>query len=177
MIYRSRRVGLHGREFDLLKFRTMRVDGGSPSAGADDKRLTRIGRFLRRHKLDELPTLINVLKGDIALIGPRPTVSEVIYDASVSEEERRIILSVRQGLIDLGTCWNSNEDERLRDRADPHRAYMEKIYPTVRKLQIYGILHRSWLLDIRIILRTAMKVLHLPFFKIRVYVGGKLFVI
>jgi lipopolysaccharide/colanic/teichoic acid biosynthesis glycosyltransferase len=125
---------------------------GGPSTSADDHRLTKFGKFLRKHKLDELPQLINVLKGEMSLVGPRPEVpSEVeTYD----EETKRIILSAKPGMTDLATLADIHEEEILKGSPDPHQTYREIIKPQKLKLAKEYVKNRSFWLDIKIILKT-----------------------
>lgn len=155
VFYPGKRVGRGGKEFKMLKFRSMVMNAdklGGPSTSADDPRLLRVGRFLRNHNLDELPQLINVLKGEMSFVGPRPEVlSEVeTYD----KETRDIILSVRPGLTDLATLANIHEEEILRGAPDPHEAYRRLIQPQKLKLAKEYVKTRSFRLDIEILLRT-----------------------
>ncbi len=160
IFYKSVRVGKNGRLFTLWKLRTM-VEGadkmGGPSTAADDPRLTKIGKFLRKWQIDELPSLWNVLRGDISLVGPRPEVPEVI--ALMTPEEKKIILSVRPGITDLATLANISEGERLKGSKDPHQKYLDDIWPEKKRLQIWYIKNRNWLLDIKILWRTFRKIL------------------
>jgi lipopolysaccharide/colanic/teichoic acid biosynthesis glycosyltransferase len=125
---------------------------GGPSTSADDPRLLKIGKFMRRYQLDELPQFINILKGEMSFVGPRPEVpSEVaLYD----EETRKIILSVRPGLTDLATLENVHEEEILRGASDPHQAYRELIQPQKLKLAREYVKERNFWLDIKIIIKT-----------------------
>ena len=143
-IYRQRRVGRGGREFDVLKLRTM-VDGAeSIGAGlaidAGDPRITRVGRLLRRTSLDELPNLINVLRGEMAIVGPRPTVP--VQVAQYTERQRRR-LAVRPGI----TGW-----AQINGRTS--LPWSQRI-----ELDLWYIEHRTWRLDLRILLRSARLVL------------------
>jgi len=131
---------------------------GGPSTAADDPRLTRIGKFLRKWKIDELPSLWNVIKGDINLVGPRPEVPEVI--ALLTPEEKEIILSVKPGITDLATLENMSEGERLRGAKDPHQKYLNDIWPMKKKLQIYYIKNRSFILDLKIFFYTIWRLIH-----------------
>jgi lipopolysaccharide/colanic/teichoic acid biosynthesis glycosyltransferase len=160
VFYRGVRVGLRGRLFRMYKFRTMVVDAeklGGPSTPADDPRITRIGRFLRRRgKLDELPQLINVLEGDMSLVGPRPEVPQ--YVALYTDEEKAV-LRVRPGLTDYASVWNSNEGEILRGSQDPEKDYMEKIKPEKIRLQLKYVKNHSFWVDLTIILQTLKVVI------------------
>ncbi len=153
--YRGKRVGKDGKEFRIFKFRSMVLDAdkiGGPSTSADDPRLLKIGKFLKEHNLDELPQLINILKGEMSFVGPRPEVpSEVeTYD----EETRRIILSVKPGMTDLATLSNIHEGEVLRGAIDPHEAYRTLIKPQKLSLAKRYVKNRSFWLDLKIILKT-----------------------
>ena len=153
--YRGKRVGKNGKEFRIFKFRSMVLDAekiGGPSTSADDPRLLKIGKFLKKHNLDELPQLINILKGEMSFVGPRPEVpSEVeTYD----EETKKIILSVKPGMTDLATLSNIHEGEILRGAADPHEAYRKLIKPQKLNLAKQYVKNQSFWLDLKIILKT-----------------------
>lgn len=142
--YRGERVGKDGKRFKLIKFRTMVYGAdrtGSLSVAQDDKRVTRIGRLLRVTHFDELPNLINVLKGEMNLIGPRPDVP--FYADRIPEPDRSIILSVKPGCLDPATLWNFNEGMRLMGHEDPEKYYHEVIWPEKLKRQKQFIL--KWL--------------------------------
>ena len=129
VIYRARRAGLHGVPFDMLKFRTMRAGAGGPLLTMrDDPRVTRVGRWLRSTKLDELPQLVNLVCGEMSLVGPRP--EDPRYVARYTDDERRL-LGVKPGLVSRASLQFSNE-ERLLSGPDWERKYCEEILP--RKL-------------------------------------------
>jgi lipopolysaccharide/colanic/teichoic acid biosynthesis glycosyltransferase len=158
VFYRGERIGKDGKPFRIFKFRTMVKDAekmGGPSTSADDPRLTKIGKFLRKYKLDELPQLINVLKGEMSLVGPRPEVK--IYVDMLKPEEKEIILSVKPGMTDLASLWDFHEEEVLKGSKDPEKTYLEKIRPKKIQLQIEYVKNRSFLLDLKIILKTILK--------------------
>jgi lipopolysaccharide/colanic/teichoic acid biosynthesis glycosyltransferase len=158
VFYRGERIGKDGRPFRIFKFRTMVKDAekmGGPSTSADDPRLTKIGKFLRKYKLDELPQLINVLKGEMSLVGPRPEVK--MYVDMLKPEEKEIILSVKPGMTDLASLWDFHEEEVLKGSKDPEKTYLEKIRPKKIQLQIEYVKNRSFLLDLKIILKTILK--------------------
>lgn len=143
--------------FKLYKLRTMKKGSVGPaSTSSDDPRLTKIGRLLRKYKLDELPQLYNILKGDMAFVGPRPEVKEVVD--LMTAEEKGIILSVKPGLTDLASVWNFNEEERLAGKADPHKAYLEEIWPEKKRLQILYISKKGLWLDLQVIVLTIKKI-------------------
>jgi len=159
VFYRGVRVGRFGKQFRIFKFRTMVRDAeelGGPSTAADDPRLTRTGRFLRKYKLDELPQLISILRGEMSFVGPRPEVK--MYVDMMSEEEKKIILSVKPGLTDLASLENMSEGERLRGSKDPEKDYLEKIRPTKIRLQKEYVKTRSFILDIKILLYTLWRI-------------------
>src|SRR3989344_650779 len=152
IIYKSLRGGKHGKHFHIYKFRTMVINAdkiGGPSTSGDDPRLTKLGRTLRKYKLDELPQFFNILKGEMSFVGPRPeVVSELeLYDKVTRDK----ILSVTPGLTDLASLANLHEEEVLRGSADPHQTYREKIQPQKIKLQLEYIDKKSFLLDITIL--------------------------
>lgn len=159
VLYISERIGKGGKPFKIYKFRTMVINAdklGGPSTAADDPRLTKIGLFLKRFQLDELPQLFNVLKGDMSLVGPRPEVK--IYVNMMTEEEKNVILSVRPGITDLASLWNFHEAEILKGSSDPEKTYMEKIRPEKLRLQQEYVKKSSIWLDIKIIFQTILKV-------------------
>lgn len=132
-LYRQTRVGRRGRNFDLLKFRSMRNGTmEAPITAAGDSRITRVGRVLRRYKLDELPQLLNVLQGDMSLVGPRPELERYV---ELFPEEYARILEVRPGLTDFAAIEYRNEEGLLAQSADPEFAYVDEILPA--KIQLY----------------------------------------
>ena len=159
MFYRGLRAGRYGKAFRIFKFRTMVEDAdkiGGPSSSADDPRITRVGDLLRRYKLDELPQLLNVLKGEMSLVGPRP---EVLQEVLLYTEEEKRLLEVRPGITDWASIRFRNEGEILRGSADPHAAYREKIRPEKIRLGLEYVERRSFLTDCKIIVRTLKAIL------------------
>lgn len=155
-IYAGRRVGRGGAEFRMYKFRTMVTNAdriGGPSTADDDPRLTRTGRFLRRYKLDELPQLVNVVKGDMSFVGPRPQVTEEV--AGYTPEEREI-LSVRPGITDWASLRFHNEGEILAGHADPDAAYAELIRPEKMRLGLEYVRRGTFRDDLDILVKTAL---------------------
>lgn len=154
IFYWQERVGLRGRIFELLKFRTMVVDAdkiGTSVTTKNDPRITPMGRFLRKFKLDELPQLINVLKGDMSFVGPRPDVSGF---ADKLKGEDLIILSVRPGITGPATLKYRNEEEILAKQIDPDKYNAEVIYPDkIRINRKYAKNHSFWT-DIVYIFKT-----------------------
>jgi lipopolysaccharide/colanic/teichoic acid biosynthesis glycosyltransferase len=158
IFYRGLRIGKYGKPFRIFKFRTMVVDAekvGGPSTAADDQRVTKIGRFLRKYKLDELPQLFNVLKGEMSFVGPRP---EVKHYVDMFTEEEKAILSVRPGITDWASLWNPDEGAVLAGSVDPEKTYMEKIRPTKLKLQLKYVKANSFRGDMRLIYKTIMTI-------------------
>ena len=159
VFYRGKRVGWFGSPFRIFKFRSMvekAEELGGPSTASDDPRLTKIGKFLKKYQLDELPQLINVLKGEMSLVGPRPEVK--MYVDMMTDEERKTILSIKPGMTDLASLWDFHEGEILRGSPDPEKTYQEKIRPTKIKLQLEYVKNRSFWLDLKIILKTILKI-------------------
>ena len=158
VFFRQVRVTKNGREFKIFKYRTMRVGSDKYSqitVGKDD-RITKIGLFLRKYKLDEIPQLINVFIGDMSLVGPRPEVPKYV---ALYTEEQREILKVRAGITDYASIEFSNENDILADEADPEKAYIEKIMPRKIELNKKYLSEISVITDIKIILLTIKKIL------------------
>ncbi|MDN4056135.1 sugar transferase [Massilia sp. YIM B02763] len=153
-LFRQVRVGRHGVPFEILKFRTMvaGAERGPQLTTGGDARITRVGRFLRRSKLDELPQLLNVLLGSMSLVGPRPEVPR--YVACYPPEVRRTVLSVAPGITDWAAILYKDENDILARAEDPERAYLDTILPA--KLCWYEryVRERSFWVDLRILLRT-----------------------
>lgn len=158
VFYRGWRTGLRGRPFKIFKFRTMVVDAetmGGPSTALNDPRLTGIGKFLRKYKIDELPQLINILMGTMSFVGPRPQVEK--YTRLYNNEEQ-IILSVRPGLTDYASIRFINLDQILGDESVDER-YLKEIEPEKNKLRMKYAKEHSFGIDIKIILMTFMQML------------------
>jgi lipopolysaccharide/colanic/teichoic acid biosynthesis glycosyltransferase len=152
-------VGVKGKPFRMFKFRTMVPEAeriGPSSTTADDARITKIGRVLRKYKLDELPQLINVLLGDMSLVGPRP---QVQWAVDLYTHEERKILNVRPGITDYASIVFANEGEILSGSTDPDREYLEKIHPQKTQLALQYVTDRSVLTDLGIIAKTAKAIL------------------
>jgi len=157
--YRGLRVGPGGKPFRMMKFRTMIPDAdkvGGPSTSNDDPRLTRVGNFLRRYKLDEFPQLINVLKGEMSFVGPRPEVPSEV--ARYTEEERKL-LTVRPGITDYASLTYHNEGEILEGAEDPHETYRRLIRPGKMKLGLRYVREQSFRTDMKILTMTLMTLL------------------
>lgn len=138
VFFLQERVGKNGKPFRLVKFRSMRINGQPGEAlltVGEDVRITRIGRFLRKYKLDELPQLYNVLVGDMSMVGPRPEVKKYV---DYYTEEQRTVLSVRPGITDMASIAYKNENEILKLQPNPEQYYIEHIMPEkIRLNQIF----------------------------------------
>ena len=157
VLFRQERVGYLGRRFRIHKFRTMFADAiGPPLTVGDDQRVTRCGRFLRRFKLDELPQLIDVLKGDMSLVGPRPEVPR--YISHYPEDIRKLVLSIPPGITDIAAIKFKNENELLKNSNDPEKDYINKILPIKIKYYQEYIIKRSLALDLKLIFQTIKAV-------------------
>ena len=158
IFFKQIRVTKGGREFKILKYRTMRVgsDKYSQITVGKDERITKIGSFLRKYKLDEIPQLINVLIGDMSLVGPRPEVPKYVV---LYTDEQKEILKVRAGITDYASIEFSNENDLLALEKDSEKAYIEKIMPKKIELNKKYLSEISMLTDIRIILLTIKKIL------------------
>jgi len=154
VFYPGVRTGRYGRRFRMFKFRTMVVNAdqlGGSSTADDDPRILKIGSKLRKYKLDELPQLLNVLQGDMSIVGPRP---EVPYYTDRFDITQRDILNVRPGITDWATLWNPDEGAILKGAEDPDKAYEELIHPTKIKLQLKYVHEQSFGSDLKIIMKT-----------------------
>ena len=158
IFFKQVRVTKNGREFKIFKYRTMKIgsDKYSQITVGKDSRITKIGDFLRKYKLDEIPQLINVLIGDMSLVGPRPEVPKYV---ALYTEEQREILKVRAGITDYASIEFSNENDILANEADPEKAYIEKIMPRKIELNKKYLSEISVMTDIKIILLTIKKIL------------------
>jgi lipopolysaccharide/colanic/teichoic acid biosynthesis glycosyltransferase len=153
LFYRGWRTGLGGNPFRIFKFRTMVVDAekiGGPSTALNDPRLTSVGKFLRKYKIDELPQLINILRGEMSFVGPRPQVEK--YTKLYNDEEQ-IILSVHPGLTDYASIELINLDQILGDDAVDEK-YLREIEPEKNRLRMKYAREHSFLIDFKIILMT-----------------------
>jgi len=153
IFYRGWRTGLYGKPFRIYKFRTMVIDAekiGGPSTALDDRRLTIIGKFLRKYKLDELPQFINILKGEMSIVGPRPQVKT--YTDLYTDEER-VILSVKPGLSDFASIKFINLDSVLGNN-DVDNKYINEIEPEKNILRLKYARNHSLSVDMKIILET-----------------------
>jgi lipopolysaccharide/colanic/teichoic acid biosynthesis glycosyltransferase len=150
------RVGQFGNPFKIIKFRTMlSCETGPKLTVGSDKRITRCGRFLRQYKLDELPQLINVLKGEMSLVGPRPELPE--YVAFYPDHLKEYVLSVPVGITDYASIAFRNESEILAQSSQPEMDYIEKILPLKLAYHQQYIREHSLFLDIQLIFKTLQR--------------------
>lgn len=159
VFYRQIRVGKDNKDFYLYKFRTMRTGSdqkGLLTVGERDSRITRVGYFLRKYKIDEFPQLLNVLKGDMSIVGPRPEVRKYV-DMYTPEQMR--VLSVRPGLTDLASIQYVHENELLAASEDPEKTYIEEVMPAKLALNLQYIDSQSVLGDIKLICKTFAAIL------------------
>ena len=156
VLFRQKRVGKDGVTFEILKFRTMyATNSGLHITASNDSRITPVGKFLRKSKLDELPQLWNVLKGDMSLVGPRPEVPE--YTALYTREQRQIFL-VRPGITDPASILFRNENDLLMNSDDPNEFYTHEILPKKVELGLKYICDMSVAYDIKLIFQTLLAV-------------------
>lgn len=154
VMFKHQRVGRHGKLFTMYKFRTMVVDhGGSSVSVAGESRITALGAKLRRYKLDELPELWNVLKGDMSFVGPRPDVPGY---ADVLEGDDRVILKLRPGITGPASLKYRNEEELLAQQAEPLKYNDEVIYPDKVRINLYYYYNYSFAKDIKMIVCTVL---------------------
>ena len=162
VFYRGVRVGWREKPFRIFKFRTMVVDAeklGGASTPGDDPRVTPVGRLLRKYKLDELPQLFNVMKGEMSLVGPRP---QVPWAVAQYTQDERAVLHVRPGITDYASVRFRDEGEILRGSRDPDKDYFEKIHPEKMRLSLEYIRKQSLRLDCRILAMTVAAVIFSP---------------
>ncbi|WP_419237965.1 sugar transferase [Photobacterium leiognathi subsp. mandapamensis] len=160
IFFKQERVGLNGKLFKILKFRTMIPDAekkGLQVTVGDDPRITHSGKFLRKSKLDELPQLFNVLIGDMSIVGPRPEVPSFMNE--YDDETRRIILSVRPGITDRASIEFTNEAELLDSSNDPRKTYITEIMPIKASYYVEYVNNHNFFSDISIIFATLQKIL------------------
>lgn len=159
VLFKQVRVGRHGKNFEVLKFRTMVLNAeslGDKVTTGDDPRITSIGHVLRKYKFDELPQLINVLKGEMSLVGPRPEVPE--YVEFYSDDVREIVLSVPPGMTDRASIEFVNENEILSGSTDPVNDYKNKVLPIKLDFYVDYVKQRSIWLDFTLIIKTIVAI-------------------
>lgn len=159
VFYKQVRVGKDNKDFFLYKFRTMRVGSdkkGLLTVGERDSRITRVGYFLRKYKIDEFPQLLNVIKGDMSIVGPRPEVRKYV---DLYTPEQMKVLSVRPGLTDLASIKYVHENEVLAASDNPEQTYIDEVMPAKLDLNLQYIATQSLMGDIRLIFNTFLAIL------------------
>ncbi len=154
VFYRQRRVGRCNRDFTIYKFRSMRVNSdrqGLLTIGGRDDRITKAGVFIRKYKLDELPQLFNVLRGDMSFVGPRPEVRKYV---ELYTEEQKKVLTVRPGITSLSSIKYRNENEILSRSDNPEQYYIDVIMQDKLAIELDYLEQRSLLTDIKVIFQT-----------------------
>lgn len=160
VFYIQQRVGKNNQDFGLFKFRTMFVNSdkkGLLTVGNSDKRITKTGGFLRKFKLDELPQLINVLIGDMSIVGPRPEVRKYV---EMYNDEQQKILSIRPGITDYASIEFIDENRILGESEDPETTYIKEVMPAKLKLNAKYLAEQGVVTDIKIILMTLKKIVN-----------------
>ena len=159
VFYRQERIGLGGKPFMLLKFRSMRPNAelqGKLTVGVRDPRVTRVGAFVRRYKLDEFPQFINVLRGDMTVVGPRPEVMEYVRHYTA---EQRKVLDYKPGITDLASISYFEENKLLAKSMDPERTYLEEIMPNKIRINLeYQLTATVWR-DLGVVWKTALRMI------------------
>ena len=170
IFYRQSRIGLHGKVFDIYKFATMLKNSPNIGAGTltmkDDQRVLYIGSFLRRTKINELPQLLNILFGDMSLVGPRPLVPN--GEANYTAAESKVIRSVLPGVTGIGSLVLRDEESYYAHRTDAHDFYKQVISPYKSSLEIWYVKNRSIFLNIKIITFTAIAIFF-PYIDLKKY--------
>jgi lipopolysaccharide/colanic/teichoic acid biosynthesis glycosyltransferase len=158
IFYKQMRVGKDGKDFLLLKFRSMKTDAdkkGLLTVGARDSRITRVGYFIRKYKIDEIPQLFNVLFGEMSLVGPRPEVRKYV---NLYNNEQKKVLSVKPGITDYASIEYCNENELLSKGENPEQVYIDEIMPAKLQLNLKYIAEQGMVTDIKIIMKTLVKI-------------------
>ena len=155
--YRQERIGLNQKPFYLIKFRSMRPESdlGSKITIGKDPRITKIGAFIRKYKIDELPQLFNIVKGEMSVVGPRPEVKQYV---DLYSDEQLKVLSVKPGLTDFASIKYFKEQEILGQSDDPQSMYVNEIMPAKLTLNLAYVKEMSFSTDLIIILKTVFKI-------------------
>ncbi|HET7818192.1 MAG TPA: sugar transferase [Bacteroidia bacterium] len=159
ILYRQKRVGKDNKDFFLLKFRSMNNGAdkkGLLTIGEKDSRITRVGYYLRKYKLDELPQLLNVLTGNMSIVGPRPEVRKYV---DLYSDEQKKVLSVKPGITDYASMEYTNENEILAKSTEPEQLYIQEVMPKKLFLNQKYIQEMGLMTDIKIVFRTISKII------------------
>jgi lipopolysaccharide/colanic/teichoic acid biosynthesis glycosyltransferase len=158
VFYKQKRVGKDNKDFTLYKFRSMKVNSDKKqliTVGEKDNRVTKVGYIIRKYKLDELPQLFNVLKGDMSFVGPRP---EVRYYVDMYSDEQKQVLSVRPGITDIASIEYRNENALLEKADNPQEFYIKEVMPKKLELNRQYIISQSFIGDIKLIFKTIKSI-------------------
>ena len=159
VFYKQVRVGRGNKDFKIFKFRTMHIDAdkmGLLTIGGRDPRVSYVGYYLRKYKLDELPQLINVFKGDMSFVGPRPEVRQYV---NLYSETQKKVLDVKPGITDLASIEFKDENEILSEQEDPNQYYIVVIMPQKLKINLKYIENRNLVKDVGVIVKTFKAIL------------------
>lgn|SRR5574344_45024 len=158
VFYKQKRVGKDNKDFTLYKFRSMKVNSDKKqliTVGEKDNRVTKVGYIIRKYKLDELPQLFNVLKGNMSFVGPRP---EVRYYVDMYSDEQKQVLSVRPGITDIASIEYRNENALLEKADNPQEFYIKEVMPKKLELNRQYIISQSFIGDIKLIFKTIKSI-------------------
>lgn len=159
VFYKQVRIGKNGIPFKLFKFRSMQSNAdkkGLLTVGNNDQRITKVGYYIRKYKLDELPQLINVFIGDMSFVGPRPEVEKYV---KLYNKEQLHVLSVKPGITDLASIKYVNENELLAKSNNPEKTYIEEVMPAKLKLNLEYIKNQNLMYDIKLIVNTFIAII------------------
>jgi lipopolysaccharide/colanic/teichoic acid biosynthesis glycosyltransferase len=159
VFYKQLRVGKNNIDFYLFKFRSMNTGAekkGLLTVGERDNRITYLGYFIRKYKIDELPQLVNVLLGDMSLVGPRPEVRKYV---DLYNENQKQVLNIKPGITDYASIQYSNENELLAKSKNPEQIYIDEILPAKLKLNIKYLHEQGFSNDLKIIFKTIEKII------------------
>ena len=159
VLFKQKRGGINMNYFSIYKFRTMRIssDNKGKLTVGNDNRISKPGKWIRKFKIDELPQFINVLKGEMSVVGPRPEVEKYIL---LYNDEQKKIFRVKPGITDYASIAYFNENKLLGESNDPEKTYIEKIMPDKLKLNLKYIEEQSLLVDIKVIFKTILKIIN-----------------
>ena len=158
--YIANRVGKNGRLFKMIKFRTMIFNAdktGIDSTAINDNRITKLGHFIRRYKIDEIPSLINILKGEMSFVGPRPNVKR---ETDLYTNEEKILLNMKPGITDFSSIVFSDEGEILKNSENPDLDYNQLIRPWKSRLGIFYVLNHNFFMDLKILFLTMFMLIN-----------------
>ena len=167
--YIANRVGKNGRLFKMIKFRTMIFNSdktGIDSTAINDNRITKLGHFIRRYKIDEIPALINILKGEMSFVGPRPNVKR---ETDLYTNEEKILLNMKPGITDFSSIVFSDEGEILKNSENPDLDYNQLIRPWKSRLGIFYVLNHNFFIDLKILFLTIFMLINREYTLYRVH--------